>query len=340
MTVPTSSLPPPRRTFLRHAALALAGSAGWLAAPALRAQPATGFPAPGRPLRLVVPFPAGGTSDVRARQVATRIEQDRGWPIVVDNRAGASGMIGSDLVAKARPDGHTLLLGTIGSLAINPAMFPNQPYDVLRDLQPVTQFSRSVTVLMAHRSLGVRDLAAFEALARQRPLAYASTGNGTIGHMVGEMYKARAGLDITHVPYKGTAPAVQDFVAGHVPLLYETPSAVWDYLRNGTAVPLALTSALPMPQMPDVPTFAALGYGDLVFDTWQGVLTRRGVAPEVLQALESAFVAALHHPEVVRSHEEQVNVVVASSAADFTRYIAQETQRWAQVVQQTGVRPA
>jgi len=300
-------------------------------------QPA-GFPQAGRTIRWVVPFPAGGTSDLRARQVTERLRQDLGWSVVVDNRAGASGMIGSEAVAKATPDGYTLLLGTIGSLAINPHLFPNQPYDVLRDLQPVSQFSRSVTTLLAHRSTGLSSLADLERMARAgAKLAYASTGNGTIGHMVGEIYKRRANLDIVHVPYKGTAPAVQDFIAGQVPLLYETPSAAWEHIKAGAAVPLAVTSRARMPQMPSTPTFAELGYAETVFDTWQGVLTTRGTPMAVVDVLGREVQRALRNAEIVRSHEEQVNVVVANTPGEFERYIADETARWGKVVRELGV---
>ncbi|MDO9359458.1 MAG: tripartite tricarboxylate transporter substrate binding protein [Polaromonas sp.] len=309
-----------------------------LAAPAVftaRAQPG-GFPQADKPIRFVVPFPAGGTSDLRARQVAERLRLDAGWTVTIDNRAGASGMIGSEACARAAPDGHTLLLGTIGTLAINPHIFPQQPYDVLREFQPITQFSRSVTVLLAHRQTGYQRLADVQAAARAgRQLAYASTGTGTIGHMVGEIYKHRAGLDITHVPYKGTAPAVQDFISGQVPLLYETPSAVWEHIRAGTAVPLAVTSSARMPQMPEVPTFRESGYTDMVFDTWQGAVTTRGVPPAVLAALHREMAKALRHPDIVKSHEEQVNVVVANSPDEFARFIAAETARWGRVVRET-----
>lgn len=325
-----------RRHLLQSLPLAVAG----LQLSPLRAQDSGTFPDLGKVIRFIVPFPAGGTSDVRARQVAERMRQDTGWSIVIENRPGASGMIGSDLVAKAPADGYMLLLGTIGSLAINPAVFPNQPYDVLRDFQPVTQFSRSVTVLMAHRSTGYTTLAQLETAVRGGArLAYASTGNGTIGHMVGELYKKRAGLDITHVPYKGTAPAVQDFIAGHVPLLYETPSAVWEHLNAGTAVALAVTSASRMPQMPAVPTFREFGYGDVVFDTWQGVVTTKGVPPAVLAVLNREMVRALRNPEVLRSHEEQVNVVVANTPEQFERFVVEETAKWGAVVKETGVTP-
>lgn len=323
-----------RRRFLQGAM----GAAVAAAIPLRALSQSAGFPQAGRTIRWVVPFPAGGTSDLRARQVAERLRQDLGWSVVVDNRAGASGMIGSDLVAKAPPDGHTLLLGTIGTLAINPHMFSNQPYDVLRDLQPLSQFSRSVTTLLAHRNTGFSSLADLERAARGgAKLAYASTGTGTIGHMVGEIYQRRAGLETVHVPYKGTAPAVQDFVSGQVPLLYETPSAVWEHIRAGTAVPLAVTSRTRMPQMPSVPTFTELGHTGVVFDTWQGVLTTRGTPAAVVNVLGREIQRALHNPEITRSHEEQVNVVVANSPAEFERYIADETARWGKVVRELSV---
>jgi tripartite-type tricarboxylate transporter receptor subunit TctC len=300
---------------------------------------AVGFPEPGRALRWVVPFPPGGSSDVRVRQVAERLKADVGWNVVVENKPGASGMIGSDHVAKAAADGYTLLLGTIGTLAINPGLLPQQPYDVLRDLQPVTQFSRSVSILCAHRETGITSLAGLEAKVRGgAKLAFASTGNATIGHMVGEIYKRRAGLDLAHVPYQGTAPAVRDFIGNQVPLLFETPSAVWPHLQSGVAVPLAITGAQRMPQLPRVPSFAESGWRDMVFDTWQGVLTRRGVPADVLAALHREIAAALRHPEVVKSHEEQVNTVVANSPAEFERFIGEETGRWKRVIAETGVR--
>jgi tripartite-type tricarboxylate transporter receptor subunit TctC len=317
--------------------LAGLGSCAALARPGLVR--ASNFPEAGRPLRWIVPFPPGGTSDLRARQVAERLKADAGWTVVIENKPGASGMIGSDLVAKAAADGYTLLLGTIGTLAINPGLLPQQPYDVLRDLLPITQFSRSVSLLCAHRDAGIASLAALEAKAKGgAKLAFASTGNATIGHMVGEIYRRRAGIELTHVPYQGTAPAVRDFIGHQVPLLFETPSAVWPHLQSGVAVPLAATGTQRMPQLPQVPTFAESGYRDMVFDTWQGVLTRRGVPADALAALHREIVRALRHPEVVKSHEEQVNAVVANSPAEFELYIASETKRWKRVIAETGVK--
>lgn len=323
---------------MRRRSLILAGfGAGLAGAGSARA---AAFPEAGRPIRCVVPFPPGGTSDLRARQVAERLKADAGWAVVVENKPGASGMIGSDLVAKAPADGYTLLLGTIGTLAINPVLLPQQPYDVLRDLQPITQFSRSVSLPCAHRDAGIASLAALEAKVKAgAKLAFASTGNATIGHMVGEIYERRAGIDLTHVPYQGTAPAVRDFVGKQVPLLIETPSAVWPHLQSGVAVPLAVTGAQRVAQLPQVPTFAESGYRDMVFDTWQGVLTRRGLPAEVLATLHREIARALRHPELVKSHEEQVNVVVANSPAEFERLIVEETARWKRVIGETGVKP-
>jgi tripartite-type tricarboxylate transporter receptor subunit TctC len=312
----------------------------WIAAAALRPRGAgaSAFPDGERPIRLIVPFPTGGTSDLRARQVAERLREDAGWRMLVENRPGASGMIGSDQAARAQPDGHTLLLGTIGTLAINPHLFPQQPYDVLRDFQPITQFSRSVIVLLAHADTGFRTLADLERAGRAGArLAFASTGNGTIGHMVGELYRRRTGLDLTHVPYKGTAPAVQDFIGRQVPLLYETPSAIWGPLAAGTAVALAVTGSERMPQLPQVPTFRELGHPDVVCDTWQGLLAPRGLPDTVLVRLHREVVAALRHPAVVRSHEEQVNVVVAGTPTEFERLIAAESAHWQRVVRETGL---
>lgn len=324
---------------MRRRSLIVAGLGTTAALTRLGSARAAAFPDAGQPLRWIVPFPPGGTSDLRARQVTERLKADAGWTVVVENKPGASGIIGSDLVAKAPADGYTLLLGTIGTLAINPGLLPQQPYDVLRDLQPVTQFSRSVSLLCAHRDAGITSLAALEAKVKAgAKLAFASTGNATIGHMVGEIYKCRAGIDLTHIPYQGKAPAVRDFVGNQVPLLFETPSAVWPHLQSGVAVPLAATGAQRMAQLPQVPTFAESGYRDMVFDTWQGVLTRRGVPAEVLATLHREIARALRHPEVVKSHEEQVNAVVANSPAEFERFIAEETERWKRVIRETGVK--
>jgi tripartite-type tricarboxylate transporter receptor subunit TctC len=278
-------------------------------------------------LRWIVTFPAGGTSDLRARQVAERLRQDAGWVVVVDNKPGASGTLGTDLVAKAPADGTTLLLGTIGTLALNPHLPPQQPYEVQRDLQSVTQFSRSVSLLCAHRDSGIHSLAALQARAKGgETLAFASTGNASIGHLVGELYQRCAGIGLIHVPYQGTAHAVRDFVGHQVPLIVDTPSAVWRQLQSGLAVPLAASGAQHMPQLPQVPTFAESGFRELVFDTWQGVLTRRELA------------RALRHPGVAKSFEEQVNTLVANSPAEFDRLIADETERFRRVIAETGVK--
>ena len=327
-----------------HRRLALAAlAAAPLAAAGLArlrtASAASSFPT--QAIRWIVPFPVGGTSDLRVRQVTERLREQTGWTLVVDNRPGASGQIGTEAAIRAPADGHTLLLGTVGTMAINPHAFSRQPYDVLRDLQPITQFSRTSPALFAHRELGVTTLAALRArLQGGAALAWASPGNATIGHLVGEVWQRRAGVAMTHVPYQGTAPAVRDFIAAQVPLLVETPAAVFEHLRAGIAVPLAVASATRLPALPQVPTFAESGYRDFVFDAWQGAFTRRGTAPALIDTLHRELARALLHPEVRRSHEEQANVVVANTPAEFERHVADETARWARVVAETGVRIA
>lgn len=323
-----------RHALAAIAALPLGAGVCGLSRPA---QAASSFPT--RAIRWIVPFPPGGTSDLRVRQVADRLREQAGWSVVVDNRPGASGQIGTEAALRSPADGYTLLLGTVGTVAINPHLFPQQPYDVLRDLQPITQFSRTSPGLYAHRDLGVTTLAELRArLQRGAALAWASPGNATIGHMVGEIWQRRSGVAMTHVPYQGTAPAVRDFVGGQVPLLVETPAAVFEHLRAGSVLPLAVAAAARLPALPQVPTFAESGYHDMVFDAWQGAFTRRGVAPALLEALHREIARALLHPEVQRSHAEQANVVVASSPAGFERWVVDETARWARVVAETGVR--
>ncbi|MFY7974909.1 MAG: Bug family tripartite tricarboxylate transporter substrate binding protein [Rubrivivax sp.] len=302
-------------------------------------EPHPPFPAPERPIRWIVPFPPGGTSDLRVRQVAERLRADAGWTVLVDNRSGASGTLGTQAALEAPADGHTLVLGTIGTIALNPHLLPHQPYDVLRDLQPVTQFSRSVSLLAAHRGSGITGLADLVArVQRGAALAYATPGNATISHLVGELLQRRAGVALTHVPYRGSAPALQDFLAQQVPLLIDTPSAMWDHLQAGTAVPLALTAAQRERLLPAVPTFAELGHTDLVLATWQGAFTRRGVAATTLATLHERITAALRHPAIVASHEEQINTVVASTPAEFESFVRNETARWGRVIAETGVR--
>jgi tripartite-type tricarboxylate transporter receptor subunit TctC len=324
-------------------ALAVGASSAWLALPRLGATGTDGFAPLARPIRWVVPFPPGGTSDLRARQVAERLRADLGWTIHIDNKPGASGMIGTDIVAKAAPDGHTLLLGTIGTLALNPHLLAaQQPYQVLRDLQPITQFSRSAPCLVAHRDVPANNLSELNALIRSGTrLAYASPGNATIGHLVGEAWRLRAQFDtqqVVHVPYAGTAPAVRDVVAGQVQLLVDTPSAVFEQLKSGQLKAIALASAERLAAVPQIGTFVEQGWAGFVYDTWQGALTRRGVPEAVLTTLHRELARALRHPEVVRSHEEQANTVVADTPTDFERTIATESARWGRLIAASGVR--
>ena len=291
-----------------------------------------------KPLRLVVPFPAGGSSDFRARQLAKKLKERSGIDVIVENRPGASGFLGSELVAKAPADGHTVLLGTIGTLAINPSLFSKLPYQPLHDFVPVTQFSTGPVLLAAHPSLGVSNLRELIDLVRRQPgrFAYASTGNGTIQHILGETFKRAAGVQLIHIPYRGTAPAVQDFVAGHVGLMFDTPTALAAHIQAGRAVPIALTSAKRVASMPNVATFIESGVDDFVYESWQGIVAPKGLPPPVLAMLAEEIRAALQDAEIVASHREQASEVVANSPQEFARHIERETARWAKAVRESG----
>ncbi|MCC7283614.1 MAG: tripartite tricarboxylate transporter substrate binding protein, partial [Acetobacteraceae bacterium] len=254
-----------RRVLVAMAATAAAGDAG--------AQP--GFPS--RAVRVVVPFGAGGGTDNLIRLLEPHVARSLGQPLVIENRPGAGGIVGTEMVARSEPDGYTLV-ALDSTFCINPGLFPSLPYDSARDLAPVTILARAPVVLLAHPSLPVRTLPELIALARAKPgeLAYASGGNGAPTHLAGEMLKAEANIQITHIPYRGTGPAMNDIVAGHVPLGVNGLSASRPHILDGRVRALAVTGDRRAAAFPDVPTFAELGLPGVDMYTHWGVLTRAG----------------------------------------------------------------
>jgi tripartite-type tricarboxylate transporter receptor subunit TctC len=295
---------------------------------------------PSRPVRIVVPFPAGGSSDARARQLAARLEASWSQPVIVENRPGASGFVGSEYVARAAPDGHTLLLGTIGTLAINKSLFPAMPYDTLRDFEPVTQMSAGPLLLCVHPSLGADSLAAFLASARAKPgaIAYASNGNGSIQHIASEALKRQAGIDLLHVPYQGTAPSTMALLAGQVGVMFETPQALLAQVKAGKLHALAVTSEKRLASLPDVPTMREAGLPALRIETWQGIVAPRGTPPEIVALLQERMSRALRLPDVVASYEEVSTEVVGNTPSQFAAFIRAETARWGEWVRLSGAR--
>ena len=304
-----------------------------LAAPAaLRAQPSF----PSRPIRLVVTFPPGGASDVIGRILSPRIEARFGQPVVIDNRPGAGGNIGMDVVAKAPPDGHTIGIGAAGALAVNPSLYASMPYDPQRDLAPIILLAGIPFVLAASPRLGVRSLAELLARARQGPLTLAHGGNGTAMHLSAELLNQLPGVRIEPVPFRGSGPAVTAVVAGQTDLAMVDLASSLGLARGGQIIPIGVTTAVRLASLPEAPTLAEAGLPGYESVGWFGLLAPVRTPGPVLELLNAAFAAALREPEVVQRLEAAGMVPQPGSAAEFAGFIASETVKWAAVVRAAG----
>ncbi|WP_270933127.1 Bug family tripartite tricarboxylate transporter substrate binding protein [Falsiroseomonas oryzae] len=295
---------------------------------------------PDQPLRMIVPFAAGGPADIIARVVAKTMGERLGRPIVVEARPGAGGTIGVDAAAKARPDGHTLVMASSGAVVILPHLRSNMPYDPLRDLAPIGQVLGVPQVVSVAPNLGVRSLGELIAMARARPgqLAFGSAGIGSSLHMAGELLKMRTGIDITHVPYGGAAPAVTDLIAGRIQILMADTPALIGQVRAGTLPALAVTSAERIGVLPDVPTAVEAGVSGMVSETWYGVLGPAAIPAERIAILHAALRTALDDAETRRQLLDQGGRIVGSTPADFAAFIRATYAQWGEVVRVTGTR--
>jgi len=319
---------------LRAAALLVA-----LLAAAL-SQAASGQAYPARPLHFVVAFPPGGGTDIVARAIAEKLARSLGQQVVVDNRPGAGGNVGTEIVAKSAPDGYTILMGSVGPLAINPSLFASLPFDPLRDLAPITLAATTPNVLVVHPSLPVRTVQDLIALARARPgaLNFASSGHGTPAQLAGELFNVAAGVKMVHVPYKGAAPALADLLGGQVQLMFSTMPPALPHIREGRLRALAVTSLRRSAAMPELPTLDEAGLPGFEAVTWHGVLAPAGTAPEIVERLNRELVAVLHAPDVVARLSAQGAEPVGSTPQEFARYIREESAKWARVVRASGAR--
>lgn len=317
-----------RRVLVAMAATAGAGDAG--------AQP--GFPS--RAVRVVVPFGAGGGTDNLIRLLEPHVARSLGQPLVIENRPGAGGIVGTEMVARSEPDGYTLV-ALDSTFCINPGLFPSLPYDSARDLAPVTILARAPVVLLAHPSLPVRTLPELIALARAKPgeLAYASGGNGAPTHLAGEMLKAEANIQITHIPYRGTGPAMNDIVAGHVPLGVNGLSASRPHILDGRVRALAVTGDRRAAAFPDVPTFAELGLPGVDMYTHWGVLTRAGAPAAAIRKLADAFDEAVRRPDLAGRLADLGYVPVGGGPALYGETIARETAKFTAVIRAANIKP-
>jgi len=295
---------------------------------------------PNKPIRLVVPFPAAGTTDILARDVGQRLTQVLGQSVVVDNRAGAAGNIGSDIVAKSAPDGYTLLMCTVSTHAINPGLYSKLPYDHVKDFAPVILVARVPNVLEVNPGVPVNSVADLIKLAKEKPgqINFASSGSGTSIHLSGELFKTMAGVDMVHVPYKGSAPAVTDLVGGQVQVMFDNLPSSLAQIKAGKLRAVAVTSAQRAPALPNVPTIAESGLPGFEATSWFGVLAPAGTPPEIIRRLNAEIDKWLQSPEGKEKLLAQGAVPAGGSPDEFAVYIRSETDKWAKVIKASGAK--
>ena len=299
---------------------------------------AQGASYPTKPVRLVVPFPAGGTTDILARAVAQKLSETWGQQVIVDNRPGAGGNIGSELVAKAPPDGYTLLMGTVGTHAINPSLYAKMPYNHVKDFTPVILVAGVPNVLVVNPSLPVNSVQELIAYGKANPnkLNFASSGNGTSIHLSGELFKTMTGVQMTHVPYKGSAPALTDLIGGQVQLMFDNPPSSLQFIKAGKLRALAVTSLARSQALPDVPTLAESGLPGFEASSWFGVLAPAGTPADIVAKLNGAVAAWLASPAAKEHLAAQGAIAAGGSPDAFVKHIADESAKWAKVVKASG----
>ena len=295
---------------------------------------------PSRPIRFIVPFAPGGSTDTLARTLSTKMTEAFGHQVVVDNRAGGNGNIGTDLVAHAAPDGYTILLGYIANLAIGPSLYKKLPFDPIKDFTPVTQLANAPNILVVHPSVPVKNFVEFIAYAKANPakINFASAAVASPGHLAGEMLNLAAGIHMQHVPYKGSGQAVVDLVGGQVQMMVSGMSSVMPHIKGGKLRPLAVTGAQRSPATPDVPTIAEAGYPGFEASAWYSVMAPAGTPKPVVSRLNGEILRALKMPEVKDRLENVGFELVGSSPEACGAYIKSEIAKWAKVVKASGVK--
>jgi tripartite-type tricarboxylate transporter receptor subunit TctC len=309
-----------------------------LAAPAPAASTAEDYPS--RPIRLVVPFAAGGSTDIVARLIAQKFTEAWGKQVVVDNRAGANGVIGMEIVKHALPDGHTLVLAYIANLGTGPALNPKLPYDAIKDFAPISHIVSAPSIAVIHPGVPAKNLQELLALARVKPgaIAFGTAAVGSIGHLTGELLNRLANVQMTHVPYKGGGQAVIDVVAGQIPLVIIGMTAATPHVRAGRLRAIATTGAKRSFAFPDVPTIAEQGFPGFAADAWYGLLTTARTPQPVVDKLYAEVVRIMKLPE---AKERMANVgfeIVGSTPAEFAKLIREEIPKWTKLVREANIR--
>ena len=295
---------------------------------------------PAKPVRIVVPFPPGGTSDILARTTAPKLTSEWGQPVIVDNRPGAAGNIAAEHVARSPGDGYTLFITTVGIHAIHPTLYRKLPFDALRDFTPVTNLVMLPTVLTVHPSIPVRSVKELIALAKRRPgdLSYSSAGSGSQPHLTAEMFKTMAGVNLLHVPYKGAAQQLTDLVAGHVALTFATAPSAVPFIKSGQMRAIGVSSGKRTSALPEVPTIAEAGVPGYEAVGWNGMVAPANMPPAVLEKLHGTVVKIFQMPDVRNRLISLAADPVTTTPAEFGAYIKSEIAKWAKVVKDSGAK--
>jgi tripartite-type tricarboxylate transporter receptor subunit TctC len=288
---------------------------------------------PARPIKLVVPYAPGGGADGVARIVAKTVSESIGQPIVIENKGGAGAIVGTDLVAKAEPDGYTLLLGQSGPISINPAVYKSLPYDPQKDFAPISMTTAYPYILVVNADLPVKTLAEFVALAKAKPgtMNYGSTGVGAANHLVAELFNSKAGLKMTHIPYRGTALAVADCVANNVTMVFGDPVSVLPHVNSGSLRALAVSSPQRSPVQPTVPTMAESGYPGVEAVAWHGIFAPAKTPQDIIDKLNTEIVKALKNPEIIDLLNKQAMSPVGSTQTEFAAFLKKDLATWKEV---------
>jgi tripartite-type tricarboxylate transporter receptor subunit TctC len=296
-------------------------------------------PFPSKPVRIIVAFPPGGATDIVARTMAPKLSEAFGQQVIVDNRAGASGLVGTELAAKAVPDGHTIFMGTLGNLSVNPLLFPKAPFDIARDFAPLTEAVAVTFMMYVHPSFPVKSVKDLIALAKSRPgkINYASSGSGGAPHLAAELFKSMAGVNMVHVPYKGSGPSFVDVLGGQVPLTCDSLTQGLPYVKSGRLRAIATLGPSRSQVLPDVPTVGETLKGYEVVN-WFGIVAPAATPRDVIVRLYSELVKVLRMPDIKERLSAQGSDPVGSSPEEFGAFMKSETAKWARVIKEANIR--
>jgi len=322
---------------LRPLLAGLLAAATLAAAPLARAQDIGNWPS--KPITLIVPYAPGGFADTRVRLLARKLADSLKQTVVIENKAGAGGVIGTNLIAKAAPDGYTIGTGNLAPMAVNPTLMPDIPYQAAKDLAPVILIENSPLVLSVNNSLPVKNLQELIALAKKDPggLTFGSSGVGGAHHLSGEMFREQAGIDIVHVPYKGGSLAATDLMGGHISMMFEMGYSALPAIRGNKVHPIAVTSSKRLAVLPDVPTLSEAGLPGFESYNWQGIVAPAGTPAPIIARLNSEFNRILQDPEVQQAIADTGSQAGGGTPEEFGAFIASETQKWAEVIKKGNI---